>query len=94
MPAASISAYWLLSSSRSSARSRRRLPKNRHAHAALDLVVGVLLVQVDLERAVRHEDDVLLDQVFLDLRVEQIAEMVEDDRRVDAAALAGSSAAR
>ena len=35
-----ISAYWLPASSRSSARSSERFPKNGHQHAALDFVVA------------------------------------------------------
>ncbi len=56
------------------------------AHPALDLIVGKLLVQVHFERAVRNEDHVLLDQVLLHVRIEQIGKALEQDRCIDAAA--------
>ena len=46
-------------SSRSSARSNRRLPKNGTSMRRFDFVVAVLLSQVDFEGAVRDEEHVL-----------------------------------
>jgi hypothetical protein len=47
------------SSSRSSARKRVPVAEERDQHAAFDLVVLELLMQVDFERTIRDEDDVL-----------------------------------
>ena len=68
--------------------------EERDAHALLDLVVRVALVQVDLERAVRHEDDVLATQPSLHVVVEDVGEVRDLERRVDAATCRLVEAAR
>ena len=61
--------------------------ENWHQHPSFDLVIRIALAQVDLERTVRNEDDLLVQQRLLNFRFQDIGERRKLDDAIDAAAL-------
>ena len=68
--------------------------KKGHQHPPFDLVVLVLLAQIDFERAVRDEENVLAQKPLLHVVVENIGKRVKLDDSVNAAAPHGPLARR
>jgi hypothetical protein len=60
--------------------------EERHQHFRFDPIVGVALVKVDFERAVRHEEHVARQQLLLHARLQDIGEVFQFERFVDATA--------
>jgi hypothetical protein len=65
------------------------IAKERHAHAAFDLVVAELLMQVDFKRTIGDEDGVAIEERVLHLFVQKVGERGKFDRLVNAAACDG-----